>query len=246
NATVNYATESASVSYDPSLTAPEDLIKVIQDAGYDAYDASPAAKADASKDETQSLDGTSPADIAREEEASHLKRLTIMSGALSLPIMLVSMIPALQFDYWQWLSAILATIVFINGGAPFHKATWTNIKHGSFTMGIGRADRTSPADIAREEEASHLKRLTIMSGALSLPIMLVSMIPALQFDYWQWLSAILATIVFINGGAPFHKATWTNIKHGSFTMDTLITMGTSAAYFWSLYVMVFGHAGMPE
>lgn len=162
NATVNYATESASVSYDPSLTAPEDLIKVIQDAGYDAYDASPAAKADASKDETQSLDGA------------------------------------------------------------------------------------SPADIAREEEASHLKRLTIMSGALSLPIMLVSMIPALQFDYWQWLSAILATIVFINGGAPFHKATWTNIKHGSFTMDTLITMGTSAAYFWSLYVMVFGHAGMPE
>src|SRR5699024_110566 len=105
---------------------------------------------------------------------------------------------------------------------------------------------SSPADIAREQEAAQLKRLTIMSGALSLPIMMVSMIPALQFDYWQWISAILATIVFINGGAPFHKATWANIKHGSFTMDTLITMGTSAAYFWSLYVMVFGHAGAPD
>ena len=155
NATVNYATESASVEYDSSLTAPEDLIKVIQGAGYDAYDANPAT-----------------------EDADSL-------------------------------------------------------------------DDASPADVAREEEAAQLKRLTIMSAVLSVPIMALSMIPALQFDYWQWVSAILATIVFINGGAPFHKATWTNLKHGSFTMDTLITMGTSAAYFWSLYVMIFGNAGEP-
>ncbi|APT83621.1 heavy metal translocating P-type ATPase [Corynebacterium ammoniagenes] len=155
NATVNYATESASVEYDSSLTAPEDLIKVIQGAGYDAYDANP-----------------------RTEDADSL-------------------------------------------------------------------DDASPADVAREEEAAQLKRLTIMSAVLSVPIMALSMIPALQFDYWQWVSAILATIVFINGGAPFHKATWTNLKHGSFTMDTLITMGTSAAYFWSLYVMIFGNAGEP-
>lgn len=159
-ATVNYATESASVEYDSTLTGPVDLIKVIQGAGYDAYDANP---------------------------------------------------PAADTD--------------------------PNAPAGSSAQ--------TPADIAREEEAANLKRLTIMSSVLSLPIMAMSMIPALQFDYWQWVSAILATIVFINGGAPFHKATWTNIKHGSFTMDTLITMGTSAAYFWSLYVMIFGHAGMP-
>ena len=159
-ATVNYATESASVEYDSTLTGPDDLIKVIQGAGYDAYDANPPAS-------------------DTEADAS-----------------------------------------------------------------AGSSSET-PADIAREEEAANLKRLTIMSGVLSLPIMAMSMIPALQFDYWQWVSAILATIVFVNGGAPFHKATWTNIKHGSFTMDTLITMGTSAAYFWSLYVMIFGHAGMP-
>lgn len=159
-ATVNYATESASVEYDSTLTGPVDLIKVIQGAGYDAYDANPPAA---------DTDPKAPA---------------------------------------------------------------------------GSSAQT-PADIAREEEAANLKRLTIMSSVLSLPIMAMSMIPALQFDYWQWVSAILATIVFINGGAPFHKATWTNIKHGSFTMDTLITMGTSAAYFWSLYVMIFGHAGMP-
>ncbi|AHI21258.1 heavy metal translocating P-type ATPase [Corynebacterium casei] len=159
-ATVNYATESASVEYDSTLTGPVDLIKVIQGAGYDAYDANP---------------------------------------------------PAADTD--------------------------PNAPAGSSAQ--------TPADIAREEEAANLKRLTIMSSVLSLPIMAMSMIPALQFDYWQWVSAILATIVFINGGAPFHKATWTNINHGSFTMDTLITMGTSAAYFWSLYVMIFGHAGMP-
>src|SRR5699024_2574081 len=107
---------------------PEDLIKVIQGAGYDAYDANPRTE------DADSLDDASPADVAREEEAAQLQRLTIMSAVLSVPIMASSMIPALQFDYWQWVSAMLATIVLINGGAPFHKATWTNLTHGSFTM----------------------------------------------------------------------------------------------------------------
>src|SRR5699024_812048 len=128
NATVNYATESASVEYDSSLTAPEDLIKVIQGAGYDAYDANPRTE------DADSLDDASPADVAREEEAAQSKRLTIMSAVLSVAIMALSMIPASQFDYRQWVSAILATNVFINAAAPFHKATWTNLKHGSFTM----------------------------------------------------------------------------------------------------------------
>ena len=90
-----------------------------------------------------------------------------------------------------------------------------------------------------------LLRRTIISGALSLPLMVVSMWPALQFQNWQWACAIVATIVFVFGGAPFHTATWTNLKHGSFTMDTLITMGTSAAYFWSLWALFLGNAGEP-
>src|SRR5699024_12742577 len=107
-------------------------------------------------------------------------------------------------------------------------------------------DDASPADVAREEEAAQLKRLTIMSAVLSVPIMALSMIPALQFDSWQWVSAILAPIVFINGGAPFHRATWTYLKHRSFTMDTLISMGTYAAAFWSLSVLSFGKHGDPS
>lgn len=105
--------------------------------------------------------------------------------------------------------------------------------------------QTDRASAARDQEAADLLRRTLVSGALSLPIMAVSMIPALQFNMWQWAAAILATVVYLFGGAPFHASTWANLKHGSFTMDTLVTMGTTAAYAWSLYLMFFGHAGHP-
>ena len=109
----------------------------------------------------------------------------------------------------------------------------------------GPEDDADPAAAARTQESRDLLRRTLISAALSTPVMLVSMLPSLQFDNWQWAAAILATIVYIFGGAPFHKATWVNLRHGSFTMDTLISMGTTAAYFWSLYAMFFGTAGQP-
>ena len=153
-ATVNFATESASIEYDPSTSTPDSLIEVVRGAGYDAFA------------------------LTEEQEADS-------------------------------------------------------------------EETANPVDEARAQEAKDLLRRTIVSAAISTPIMVVSMLPALQFTNWQWAAAILATTVYIFGGAPFHKATWTNLKHGSFTMDTLITMGTTAAYFWSLYAMFFGHAGHP-
>lgn len=123
--------------------------------------------------------------------------------------------------------------------------------YDAFTMGDdssdaeGPEDDADPAAAARTQESRDLLRRTLISAALSTPVMLVSMLPSLQFDNWQWAAAILATIVYIFGGAPFHKATWVNLRHGSFTMDTLISMGTTAAYFWSLYAMFFGTAGQP-
>lgn len=123
--------------------------------------------------------------------------------------------------------------------------------YDAFTMGDdssdaeGPEDDADPAAAARTQESRDLLRRTLISAALSTPVMLVSMLPSLQFDNWQWAAAILATIVCIFGGAPFHKATWVNLRHGSFTMDTLISMGTTAAYFWSLYAMFFGTAGQP-
>ncbi|MHA2790067.1 heavy metal translocating P-type ATPase [Corynebacterium sp. S7] len=99
-------------------------------------------------------------------------------------------------------------------------------------------------DDAREREAANLKSKLIGSAILAVPIMLISMIPALQFTYWQWAVFAMTTLVYVNGGEPFHRATFANLRHGSTTMDTLITLGTSAAYWWSVWALFFGNAGM--
>jgi P-type Cu+ transporter len=87
------------------------------------------------------------------------------------------------------------------------------------------------------------QRLTI-SALLAAPVVVLSMIPALQFDNWQWLALALASPVVIWGGWPFHRAAVMNARHGATTMDTLISVGTLSAYIWSLYALFFGHAGM--
>ena len=84
----------------------------------------------------------------------------------------------------------------------------------------------------------------MISAALTLPVLPISMIPALQFDNWQWLALQLATPVVLWGGWPFHRAAWANLKHGVATMDTLISVGTLAAWLWSLYALFLGDAGM--
>ena len=97
-----------------------------------------------------------------------------------------------------------------------------------------------------EDEALRaLRNRVVISALLSVPVILMAMIPALQFTYWQWLSLTLAAPVIVWGGLPFHKATWTNLKQATATMDTLISMGTSAALLWSLYALFFGTAGEP-
>ena len=107
------------------------------------------------------------------------------------------------------------------------------------------ADSMNSIDLARENEAAELKRTVIWSALLSVPIMLVSMIPALQFTYWQWAVFTLTTLVYVVAGAPFHRATWTNLRHGAVTMDTLISLGTTAAYLWSVWALFLGNAGEP-
>ena len=101
-----------------------------------------------------------------------------------------------------------------------------------------------PADSAAQAAAAVLRRLTI-SAALALPVLLMAMVPALQFRNWQWLSLTLAAPVVVWGGWPFHRAAFTNLRHGAATMDTLISLGTLAAFAWSLYALFFGHAGEP-
>ena len=96
---------------------------------------------------------------------------------------------------------------------------------------------------AKDDPEVELRNRLIISAALTIPVVLMAMIPALQFDYWQWLSLTLASPVVIWGALPFHRATWINLKHGNATMDTLVSMGVVAAYTWSLYALFFGGAG---
>ncbi|MEE1650950.1 heavy metal translocating P-type ATPase [Brachybacterium sp. J144] len=96
-----------------------------------------------------------------------------------------------------------------------------------------------------DPELTSLRHRLIGAVVLTVPVIAMAMIPAIQFPYWQWLSLALAAPVIVWGAWPFHKAAWTNLKHGAATMDTLISMGTSAALLWSLYALFFGTAGTP-
>ena len=104
-----------------------------------------------------------------------------------------------------------------------------------------------PEDAAAAEqvdETAPLRRRLIVSAVLGIPTLLLSMIPALQFDYWQWLALQLATPVILWGAWPFHRAAWANLKHATATMDTLISVGVLAAWLWSLYALFLGDAGL--
>jgi Cu+-exporting ATPase len=91
-----------------------------------------------------------------------------------------------------------------------------------------------------------LRRRLIWSAALAIPVIAMAMVPALQFPYWQWVSLVLATPVVWWGGWPFHRAALVNLRHGTSTMDTLVSMGVTAAYAWSLYALIWGGAGDPD
>ncbi|MDO5512195.1 cation-translocating P-type ATPase [Corynebacterium sp.] len=156
-ATVNFATETASISFDPDKVDRSALIEVVRGAGYDAFELAPEVPVEADDD--------------------------------------------------------------------------------------GASISADPHEAARAREAADLKHRLIMSALLTVPIVALSMIPTLQFTHWQWAVLTMTTPVFFTGGAPFHRATWANLRHGSFTMDTLITLGTSAAYLWSLWALFIGDAG---
>ncbi|MFI5620284.1 heavy metal translocating P-type ATPase [Streptomyces sp. NPDC051567] len=103
-----------------------------------------------------------------------------------------------------------------------------------------------PAAPAEEsDELRPLRQRLITAVLLSVPVIAMAMAPALQFEYWQWLSLTLTAPVVTYAAWPFHRAAWTNAKHGAATMDTLISVGTTAAFLWSLWALFFGTAGVP-
>jgi P-type Cu+ transporter len=108
--------------------------------------------------------------------------------------------------------------------------------------GAGHGAEDAAADERGDEAAGWWQRL-VVSGVLALPVLLLAMIPALQFDNWQWISLALASPVVVWGAYPFHQAAATNARHGAATMDTLISVGVSAAWLWSLWALLFTPAG---
>ncbi|MGQ7297981.1 heavy metal translocating P-type ATPase [Quadrisphaera sp. KR29] len=120
---------------------------------------------------------------------------------------------------------------------------------GSETDASAPAAGASAADsgeqTSAERELTSLRQRLIGAAVLTVPVVAMAMIPALQFTYWQWASLALAAPVIVWGAWPFHRAAWVNLRHGSATMDTLVSVGTAAALAWSLYALFLGTAGVP-
>ncbi len=107
----------------------------------------------------------------------------------------------------------------------------------------GEASAEDEADSV--DPTRSLRQRLIASAALTTPVIAMAMVPAFQFTYWQWLSLTLAAPVVVWAAWPFHRAAWSNLRHGTTTMDTLISLGTIAALGWSLYALFLGTAGVP-
>ncbi|RAD74794.1 heavy metal translocating P-type ATPase, partial [Burkholderia multivorans] len=112
-------------------------------------------------------------------------------------------------------------------------------------MPAPRAEGSSDApgedpESVEDAELRSLRNRLLTSAVLAVPVIALAMIPALQFDYWGFASLVLAAPVVIWAGWPFHRAAWMNLKHGTATMDTLISVGTTAALLWSIVALFFG------
>jgi Cu+-exporting ATPase len=145
-----------------------------------------------------------------------------------------------------------ATVRVAGDGGPDAGALIAQVEAAGYTATdatprSGTAARTEGAPDgppAQADPTRGLRDRLLVSLALAVPVVVVAMVPRFQFDYWQWMSLTLAAPVVVWGAAPFHRAAWANLRHGTATMDTLISVGTLAAFGWSLYTLFLGDAGV--
>ena len=119
------------------------------------------------------------------------------------------------------------------------------VERAGYTAAPPAPPETGTDGAAAEDSLRTLRRRLGISLVLTVPVVAMAMVPALQVRYWQWLSLVLATPVVAYGGWPFHRAAWRNARHATATMDALVSLGTLAAFGWSLYALVLGDAGVP-
>ncbi|MFE0464189.1 heavy metal translocating P-type ATPase [Kitasatospora sp. NPDC058965] len=119
------------------------------------------------------------------------------------------------------------------------------VERTGYTAELPPPPQAPAAPAEQPVEPDPLRDRLLLSAVLTVPVVLLSMVPALQFTDWQWLAFALAWPVVAHGGWPFHKAAVTNLRHGAATMDTLVSLGTLAAFGWSVWALFLGRAGMP-
>ncbi len=143
------------------------------------------------------------------------------------------------------LEGVNATVNYATEKATVHAGRGTTTQTLIETIEKTGYHATLPTESPRDPELElrQLRRRLIICTVLSLPVIMISMVPAWQFPWWQWVSFALAGVVVIWGAWPFHRATLLNLQHGNATMDTLISIGTLAAFGWSAYALLFGAAG---
>ena len=143
------------------------------------------------------------------------------------------------------LEGVNATVNYATEKATVHAGKTTTAQALIQTIEQTGYHATLPAESPRDPELElrQLRRRLIICAVLSLPVIMIAMIPAWQFPWWQWVSFALAGVVVTWGAWPFHRATLLNLQHGNATMDTLISIGTLAAFGWSAYALLFGAAG---
>jgi Cu+-exporting ATPase len=121
----------------------------------------------------------------------------------------------------------------------------TTVEQAGYAAALPRPAATEEEAPATADHARSLRNRLLVSAALTVPVVVLAMVPVWQFEHWQWLSLTLAAPVVVWGALPFHRAAWTALRHGASTMDTLVSMGTLAALGWSLYALFLGTAGEP-
>jgi Cu+-exporting ATPase len=139
-----------------------------------------------------------------------------------------------------------ASVAYADGVTPDDLIA--TVEKTGYTAVLPPPPATADAPVDRAEPADELRSLRtrlFTAIVLSVPVVVLAMVPAWQFTNWQWLSLTLAAPVVIYGGLPFHKAAWINLRHGAATMDTLVSLGTLAAFGWSLWALFWGTAGTP-
>ncbi|HEX6148953.1 heavy metal translocating P-type ATPase [Nocardioides sp.] len=150
------------------------------------------------------------------------------------------------------LDGVVATVNYATEKAKVHYPATVSpddlvatVEQAGYGAVLPQTEEPTTADGADVDRLAPLRQRLIGSIVLSVPVVLLAMVPAWQFEYWQWASLTLAAPVVVWGGWPFHRAAWLNLRHGTSTMDTLVSIGTLAAFGWSLYALFLGTAGEP-